>query len=191
MHSSNLLHLPFRSNFAPEVPTIMPSPLMLPFCMVVWIFLHHLCSQGLPQSRLLLGINYRIGFFVTTPFHGTPHAFRNHFIHKKVSPYDFIPSWPFCRSLHHGRSMFLLCLLMRNRRNSVLVSHSLILSKVCMVQDQCSLPKEKTAQTLSTNLISHGTSLLLYIRISFQKASFADCILSSMSSWDFPCRFMA
>ena len=41
------------------------------------------------------------------------------------------------------------------------------------------------------HLTFHGTSLLLYKRISFQNAMFGDCILSSMASCYFPCRFMA
>ena len=71
---------------------------------------------------------------------------------ERVRTSVFISSWPSCMSLHNSHPMFLLfCLSKRKRRSIVLVFHPLILSKVCVVQDQFSLPKEKTAWTWCTN----------------------------------------
>ena len=126
--------------------------------------------------------------FITSPSHGTPHTFWI-FSCRKGKPiciHIFLAMLhvPVLLSTHVSSS----CLLKRNNRIIVLVSHSLIFSIVCVVHDQFSLPNVKTAQTWSTSLwhlIFHGTSLLLNIRI-FQKTLFADSIRSSTASYAFP-----
>ena len=39
---------PLRGNFVPDVPTIVPHPLVLPSCVVAWVFFHRSCLRALP-----------------------------------------------------------------------------------------------------------------------------------------------
>ena len=41
----------FRSDFIPNITTIVPSPLMFPSCAVSCVFFHHSCLLGVPPSR--------------------------------------------------------------------------------------------------------------------------------------------
>ena len=80
------------------------------------------------------GVDHRIRSFIADPSHGSLHIIGNHFIDKwqtRLYP-DF--SWPFCRFLHKSTHVSSVCLLHRKRRDTVLVSHLLIFSEVCMVQ---------------------------------------------------------
>ena len=61
----------------------------------------------------------------------------------------------------HSAFRRLTCLFWSGKDESLSLSHPLIFSRVCWVQDQFSLPKEKTQKTCSTILrhwILHGTS---------------------------------
>ena len=83
---------PARRYFVPHISTIVPSPLMLPSCMIFWITFHHFCSQGMPPSRASPSINiFRVSIAALGPSSqtqsfGTPHAFCKYFIQKKVNP---------------------------------------------------------------------------------------------------------
>ena len=81
---------------------------------------------------------------------------------RRASPSVPTSSWPYLHFLWNSTHVSSFLLLNRNKRNIVLVSQPLILSNVCIVHDQFSLPTAKTAWTWSTSLqhfTFHGTFL--------------------------------
>ena len=104
-------------------------------------------SRTSPLENLLQGIDDCVGPLITNPSHNSPHAF---YTLTALQDLEWI-------STHESS----FPLLKRNNRIIIFVPHLLILSIVWMVQDQFSLPKEKSEHTWSTNLlhlILHGTS---------------------------------
>ena len=177
-HFSFFHSCPICGNFAPDVPTNLQSTLMLPSRVVGCVVFLSICLRGLPPPRTppsenaFQRVDHCIGSFIADPSRGSPHTFGNHLIQKgETHLYPYLPG-RFAGSSIIVPPMFLLfCLLKRKRRSIVLVSHSWILSRVFIVQDQLSLPKEKTANTWSTSrrhLIFHGMSSLSKIKKSFQ-----------------------
>ena len=169
--SSNLLHPPSPWQFC---PTHSHRLCHLHLCFhLVWLHgsssiilacvdCHHLVLLHLKKA--LQGVDHRNGFSIAAPSHGTPHAFGNYF--EKKRQFNLYPcfSGRFAGSCITVDPCFFFSSFEPEKTKHNLSLHPLMLSNVSMVQDQVSLPKEKTAQTWSTgrrHLIFHGMSLLL------------------------------
>ena len=80
-----LLNGPFGSQIVPDTPSIMPTTLVFPPCVVVRVTFRPRCLRGLPPCRaspsehLLLCIDHHIRSFITDPSHSSPRAFGDHF----------------------------------------------------------------------------------------------------------------
>ena len=104
-----------------------------------------------------------MGFFIAAPSHGTSHTFGDHLTQKgQTHLYPYLASRFASTCTIVDQNFFLLFF-------EAIETHHCLLSPM----DRFSLPQGKTAYTRSTSrrhLIFHGMSLLLYIRISFQKS---------------------
>ena len=181
---------PFRGNFIPYVSTIVPSPLVFPSCLISWVTFHDFFLQGMPPSRaspsvdLFHGVVHCIGFLITGPRHGSPHSFCNPFIQEgQANLYPYLPRH-IARSCMLVDPCFFFVFLKWNRRNIAIVSHRPFLT-----------PKSKDCIDVVNQswTLDFPRNVFAFVceNISFQKALFADCILSSMASCGFRCRFMA
>ena len=139
---------PVRGQFVPDAPTIVPPTLMLPSRVVARVVSLPFWLRGLsplctcPSEDAFHGVDHRIGSFIADPSHGSPHTFSNPFVQKRQSHlYQYLLA--VCKLLQNNRPCFFFVFSNRKRRSIVLVSRPLILSMVCTVHVQFSLPKEK------------------------------------------------
>ena len=142
---------PTCGDLIPHIPSFVPSPFMLPSCAVFRILFQHSRLQAVPPCRTSPLLNFFetvchcITFPITNPSHGSPQTFCNFFMQDGK---------PICINIFLAILLVLLwksthvssfCLVRRNKRIIVLVSHPLIFSIVCTVHDQLSLTNAKTA----------------------------------------------
>ena len=123
------------SQLVPDTPSIMPTTLVFPPCMVVRVVFHSRYLRGLPLFRaspslnLLQCIDHRIRYFVTDPSHSSPYTFGDHFRQKGNATFTHI----FLATLAALVQQFLhvspSSLKKRYTRLIAFVSHPLILSR--------------------------------------------------------------
>ena len=147
---SSLHHQPSLWQSCPRHSRDCAIPIcVLPPCVILRINIRSFSTCSMPPSgtspseNLLQGIDHYIGSLITNPSRSSRHA-----IFLDASQYLVL-------YLTHVSSV---PLLKRKRRSIVFVSHRSILSKVLMVHDQFSLPKETPLRADNPPVKSNNTS---------------------------------